>query len=171
MIDNSALLKRLISQKDLLVALDVWEGEPEINLSLLSEVSLATPHIAGYTYEAKIRATGMVRNAFLSWRGMSIPSEDIFDEPKGRLESLVDQSTLNDAIIACYDVSSDDKNFREELTASNAVGVTFDSMRNTYPARHEFNHYSVDADHKLVASLRKLGFNAANYKEALSRDR
>ena len=170
-IDNAALLNRLIGQNDLLVALDVWEGEPDINLSLFSQVSLATPHIAGYTWEAKMRATGMVRNAFLSWSGISCPSADIFEKSEGHLDSIVDESTLNDAILACYDVASDDKVFRNKVTSSLAVGVTFDSIRNTYPARHEFNYYSVDAGHKLAEDLSKLGFSMANYNQALNRDR
>ncbi len=56
------------------LCLDVWPGEPEIDWRYLqgatrpSVLRLATPHIAGYTLEAKRRATAMVRHALAeSW--------------------------------------------------------------------------------------------------------
>ena len=52
-IDNSALVQTLKQQNKPLVALDVWESEPQINTELLDLVSVATPHIAGYTNRVK----------------------------------------------------------------------------------------------------------------------
>ena len=37
--------------------LDVWRNEPVINIDLLHKAFISTPHIAGYSYEAKIKAT------------------------------------------------------------------------------------------------------------------
>lgn len=39
--------------------LDVWDGEPELDLELLSAADIATPHIAGYSYEGKVNGTVM----------------------------------------------------------------------------------------------------------------
>lgn len=45
------------------VIIDVWNGEPEINRELLCRADIATPHIAGYSYEGKMNGTAMsVRN-------------------------------------------------------------------------------------------------------------
>lgn len=44
--------------------LDVWEHEPAIDLELLFLATIATPHIAGHTLEAKQRATERVYQAF-----------------------------------------------------------------------------------------------------------
>jgi len=41
------------------VIIDVWCGEPQINLDLLSVADIATPHIAGYSYEGKVNGTTM----------------------------------------------------------------------------------------------------------------
>src|SRR5690606_6233361 len=56
-IDNQALLRVLEVRPDLRVMLDVWESEPAINLDLLQRVTLATPHIAGYSFDGKLAGT------------------------------------------------------------------------------------------------------------------
>lgn len=40
-------------------ALDVWQGEPNINLSLMYRAAIATPHVAGYSARGKARASEM----------------------------------------------------------------------------------------------------------------
>ncbi|MDU7255211.1 MAG: DUF3410 domain-containing protein [Escherichia coli] len=47
-VDNTALLTCLNEGQKLSVVLDVWEGEPELNVELLKKVDIGTPHIAGY---------------------------------------------------------------------------------------------------------------------------
>lgn len=42
---------------------DVWEGEPSIDRDLLAVADIATPHIAGYSLDGKIRATKAVLDA------------------------------------------------------------------------------------------------------------
>ena len=39
------------------LAVDVWKGEPDINLALLEAADIATPHIAGYSIVGKINGT------------------------------------------------------------------------------------------------------------------
>lgn len=39
------------------LAIDVWKGEPDINLALLEAADIATPHIAGYSIVGKINGT------------------------------------------------------------------------------------------------------------------
>ena len=40
-------------------AIDVWENEPHIDLELLQQVWMATPHIAGYSQDGKANGTMM----------------------------------------------------------------------------------------------------------------
>ncbi len=56
-VDNAALLARLHAGQPLSVVLDVWEGEPDLNVALLEAVDIGTSHIAGYTLEGKARGT------------------------------------------------------------------------------------------------------------------
>lgn len=55
-VDENALAKR----RDILYCVDVWENEPSIHLNTLHNAFIATPHIAGYTVEAKFNATKML---------------------------------------------------------------------------------------------------------------
>jgi erythronate-4-phosphate dehydrogenase len=50
--------------------LDVWEKEPNIDLALLERVDLATPHIAGYSYDGKVNGTRMVLEALCRHFGL-----------------------------------------------------------------------------------------------------
>lgn len=64
--DEVALLK---NKKNICV--DVWENEPCISLDLLQHAFIATPHIAGYSHVAKLRATEMLYEkaaAFFDWK-------------------------------------------------------------------------------------------------------
>src|SRR5690606_15543188 len=62
-IDNQALLELLKTRDDLRVVLDVWEPEPEISRELLAHVRLGSPHIAGYSYDGKLKGTEMIYQA------------------------------------------------------------------------------------------------------------
>ncbi len=57
LIDEAALLRLKTPP---VLCLDVWEHEPNINLVLLQQAKIATPHIAGYSQSAKRRATEML---------------------------------------------------------------------------------------------------------------
>src|SRR5690606_28299706 len=48
---------------DLLVALDVWETEPLVDPALAARCRLATPHIAGYSLDGKLRGTAQIYQA------------------------------------------------------------------------------------------------------------
>ncbi|MFI5238071.1 MAG: 4-phosphoerythronate dehydrogenase, partial [Ignavibacteriales bacterium] len=56
---NDALLNESIN-KNFELALDVWEDEPSINTKLLVKTKIATPHIAGYSFEGKVNGTKMI---------------------------------------------------------------------------------------------------------------
>lgn len=70
-VDNEALAEWLEEGRGKAVV-DVWEGEPVINRSLLERAVIATPHIAGYSSEGKQRATRMVLEAVERKFGVSL---------------------------------------------------------------------------------------------------
>ena len=147
-VDNRALLD-MLPQKSWQVALDVWEGEPDISLPLLELVDIGTPHIAGYSYDGKVNGTTMVRDAFCAWLGQDIPEYVIGEKVRGQ-DQLIDleSSTLSDAVLATFDVVDEDRRMRDALLAlglAPAVNVSkeFDQLRKTCPKRLEFQHYHV----------------------------
>ncbi|BBM89512.1 erythronate-4-phosphate dehydrogenase [Spirochaetota bacterium] len=48
------------------IVLDVWEGEPKINLAVLNKTIFATPHIAGYSKEASLRTAKKIFDHLLA---------------------------------------------------------------------------------------------------------
>lgn len=73
--DTSALLRALETGKIGDVAIDCWEGEPDIDRALLAKAFIATPHIAGYSAEGKMRATAMTVDAISRHFGWNIKPE------------------------------------------------------------------------------------------------
>jgi erythronate-4-phosphate dehydrogenase len=148
--DNRALDERLVRHDDLSVVLDVWENEPAISASLLQKVDLGTPHIAGYSYDGKLRGTEMIYRAAcdyfaepVQWQAADevkrAASIDLRDMDAGDLLALASQ-----AVLACYDVRQDDARLRATLSLPDAQrAAAFDRLRKDYPVRREFSESSV----------------------------
>ncbi len=62
-VDNCLLANAVTEGKVRDIAIDCWEGEPDISRRLLDLALVATPHIAGYSRQGKIRATAMAVEA------------------------------------------------------------------------------------------------------------
>lgn len=59
--------------------LDVWEGEPSPDPELLDLAYLATPHIAGYSVEAKYAASQRVVSSLCEHFGLALPDFQVPD--------------------------------------------------------------------------------------------
>jgi len=121
-IDQSALLDR----KEMTICLDVWENEPHISAELLQTVFIGTPHIAGYSLDAKYRATQMIYQqaaVFFDWhRSASTKKEGIdFKKP------IIEQA------LSVYDPISHTKNFREAYKTH--AQTAFTTARKNYVLR------------------------------------
>jgi erythronate-4-phosphate dehydrogenase len=167
--DNRALDERLARHDDLSVVLDVWENEPAISASLLQKVDLGTPHIAGYSYDGKLRGTEMIYRAAcdyfaepVQWQAADevkrAASIDLRDMDAGDPLALASQ-----AVLACYDVRQDDARLRATLSLPDALrAAAFDRLRKDYPLRREFSESSVLLDEPAGALgqlLSGLGFD------------
>jgi erythronate-4-phosphate dehydrogenase len=166
--DNSALAAWLSRCPDAAVVLDVWEGEPAISLELMDRVALATAHIAGYSLDGKLRGTDMIYRAaceFLgqetAWRADSVlpvaaPIELAVSNPNDWF------GTVRAAVLACYDIRSDDATLRaiKDVTQEERSAF-FDRLRKEYPVRREFSATTVRLDAAVPAAARvldELGF-------------
>ena len=158
-IDNQALIERLKQSDGLQVALDVWESEPHINAELLDLVSLATPHIAGYSDEGKIRGTCMLYEAlcasYLNDESIQQPNTAINDT-KVSLNGT--EKALNQLLLECYNIDADDQRMRETLKQGD-IGQGFDKLRKTYPQRREYSHFNLSTDTPLSRQLKILGYS------------
>ena len=167
--DNRALAALLASRDDLSVVLDVWEGEPAISASLLQQVDLGTPHIAGYSYDGKLRGTEMIYRAACEYFAQPVCWQVADELPRVAsidLRSRGAGNTLAVAtaiVLAAYDVRQDDVRLRATLSLSAAERASaFDRLRKEYPVRREFTEATVLLDEpagELGELLSGLGFS------------
>jgi erythronate-4-phosphate dehydrogenase len=168
-VDNAALDALLARRQDLRVVLDVWEGEPAIEMPLLEKVALGTAHIAGYSLDGKLRGTEMIYRAACDYLGRTphwdaaavLPEINTLD-----LRSLPgddDLERLRAAVFHVYDIRVDDERLRGLLRLPPADRpAAFDRLRKEYPIRREFAATTVCIDSdagRLGGLLRGIGFN------------
>ena len=161
-VDEAALLANL--HKLAAVVLDVWVGEPNINRELLQSAFIATPHIAGYSAEGKIKGTQMVVEAirrYMRDNGLTASTAASCTHSVGAAPAAGAQATTAGATPAAagtctipeeqpIPVDFRGKNIDEisqmlerifpiqELSDSlKANPHTFEEMRNNYHYRHE----------------------------------
>jgi len=146
-LDNLALSLVLEQRYDLAAVLDVWEGEPFVNAELASQVDIATPHIAGYSYDGKVRGTWMIYQSLCAHLGVEcqLQEADLIDH---KLDIVLDvqsdqadnPATARDIITRIYDIREDDVGLRTSLRLpreQRAYG--FDALRKHYRVRREFS--------------------------------
>jgi len=148
--------------------LDVWEDEPKIDLDLLTGVDLATPHVAGYSYDGKVNGTRMIMEAFCRYFGLQrrwdpSPLMPPPNQPRVRAPAGVSvDETIRLAITAAYRIEADDARLREMLKVPKSDrGAYFKSLRRNYPVRREFPWTTAELesdDAGVRAALRTLGF-------------
>jgi erythronate-4-phosphate dehydrogenase len=163
-VDESALLLHLYARSGTQAVIDCWENEPGISRKLLARAVLATAHVAGYSYDGKLRATEMIYQAACRFVGAAPAWKPDIDPVAGgyMVDTHVDQEALKRAVIACYDVRADDALLRFALTMGpKHLAPYFDGLRRDYRKRREFPALKVTCHRrrdKLAAMLAGLGF-------------
>ena len=146
-VDNQALSRWLQAHPQARAVLDVWENEPAIDARLVQQVRLATPHIAGYSYEGKRNGTLMVYRALC--REFAVP-EHWQPEPAEethRIRCRGDagaEVALYEAVSQVYAIEADSERLQRAAGQNpHELAQTFDHLRKTYPLRRDFSQYTV----------------------------
>jgi erythronate-4-phosphate dehydrogenase len=156
---------RALDRPDVLaLILDVWDGEPELAWARLRDprLWLASPHVAGYSLEAKLAATRMMHEALCAYVGRT---------PSWTEGSLLETASLNGPLegfstparvmARVIDLAGDDARVRAllELPTATRAGA-FERLRRGYSLRREFRSWSVHGSRSpdLDAWLRAAGF-------------
>lgn len=154
-IDEAALLAAVRSGALAQPVLDVWDAEPNINAAMLAAAALSTPHIAGYSFDAKLEGTRMVAEsaarfvgATCNWRP-EFPSLDHAHISISTPQDAHPIYALREAVRSAYAIRADHARLREE---TDELSVRFDRLRRTYPIRREFAAFVVSA-HEAAAEL------------------
>jgi len=141
--------------------LDVWENEPDIDISLLQKAFIATPHIAGYSTDGKANGTAMVVKSLAEFFGLPLrdwyPSEvPAPEKPIIEIDCCGKdpEDIIREAVFHTYNISNDDMKLR-------FAPADFEKHRGDYPVRREFQAYTVKlrgASKKAAEILNELGF-------------
>ena len=121
--DTEALLRALNEGLISNVAIDCWENEPAISRQLLEKAVIATPHIAGYSRDGKIRATIAAIEAVAHHLGLNVHYTG--DKPHEVPQTITEQM-----IRSTYNPMAD-------TMALKANPDDFESLRNNYLLRTE----------------------------------
>ena len=155
-VDGPAVLAARRSDRLGALVLDCWPGEPAPDLALVAASDLATPHVAGYSFDGKVAGTAQITAALGDWlasTGAAVP------EPWSPAEALAEPERLVvvappppvdtpgaraawlDALARqATDVRTDDARFRERVGAEpdpDCRAAAFADLRRTYPRRRE----------------------------------
>jgi erythronate-4-phosphate dehydrogenase len=161
-VDGIALKMALNKGKLAGAVLDVWENEPAIDLQLLNQAFLATPHIAGYSVDGKRNGTIQVVRSLGAHFGFPLSNWQPSDIPEPacplirldcRDHSL--ERSVCQAVLHTYDVLSDDLRLRSDPNG-------FENQRANYPIRREFSAYKLKLIHPvnlLKSRFEQLGFH------------
>ena len=144
-IDESALIDFIGVNKGVSLVLDVWKNEPLININLLKEVCIGTPHIAGYSLDGKLNATRMLYIQACEFFGRDKSNVDVQTYSlTGTREffpdiNLDENELIKFAVLSHYDARSDGAALKMMLDLDNSQrGIYFDQLRKNYPVRREF---------------------------------
>ncbi len=121
---DSKALKQAMKEGKIKAVIDTWEGEPEIDRDLLQLVTIATPHIAGYSRQGKERASRMALEATAEYFGITADISGL----TGLYETP--QSLSGEIITGSYDPFTDDSALRHNPSA-------FEALRHNYNYREE----------------------------------
>ncbi|HET6565252.1 MAG TPA: DUF3410 domain-containing protein, partial [Xanthomonadales bacterium] len=118
---------------------DVWPDEPNIESKLLEKVTVATPHVAGYSLEGKLNGTRELFRQFLDWQSETYPEPMPPVAPPPEELLIPNATSLNSAILAACPVERDDASLRVCIAGKNSISATeFDELRKNYPIRRDF---------------------------------
>lgn len=167
----------VVQENDLLAAfgegrlsaliLDVFDHEPGIRSEVMDAAFIATPHIAGYSLDGRLKGTEMVYLAACrhfgidpSWRVKTGDGHDFIDVQGNQSPAAM----IQELVLNAYDPTLDDQRLRDRPDDT-PMAAHFQQLRRNYPERREFSHYTVrcgTAHANLAATLVALGFNVSS---------
>ncbi len=134
-------LMMMLVNKEIDLAFDVWENEPFANPLLARLAFPATPHIAGYSLDGKVRGARMIGQAVAEAMDLQ-PDFGIFELPVNDASysagHLPQEAELCRILTESRHLDQDTRDFRSTMFATDAERAdSFDRQRRNYTLRRE----------------------------------
>ncbi len=146
---KEALDARIVSD----CIIDVWENEPNFDSELAKRAFISTPHIAGYSEQAKLNASRMISEQFCHFFGLEVPTLDQVYERKN-IELAHLSYSLSQLLSRLHPIEEYDAVLRD-LISREDKGTLFSKLRTDRPYRFEYSY--LDLDSKYLEKYRELG--------------
>jgi len=106
-VDETAILNEK-KKKEIMLITDVWANEPYVNRELLIQSEIATPHVAGHSWNGKIRGSIMMLKQFEEFTGMDVDLSEM-------KEFISNSEKEFEVILDEFNKYEDVKNFNNNL--------------------------------------------------------
>lgn len=131
-VDEKALLSQT---KPLIYCTDVYLNEPELNPKIIQRATLATPHIAGHSLEAKYLAVEIISQQIHA--AFHLPSPQYAIPPKPSVFQYNPKQPWEEQVLAIYNPVYESN----ALKKTDAIKTKFQALRKQHKTRHNFSTY------------------------------
>lgn len=156
-VDEAALVDYCAGKPERDCILDVWENEPVFSDRSARRAFLATPHIAGYSRQAKREASRTIARALCGHFGLAFPGGESPGE-RHHAEPGEPASTLAGLLGELHPARRYEKRLKELIgLPGGRKAEGFNRLRSNFPLRNEFRSISLPAPllraHPLLEAL------------------
>lgn len=139
-VQESALIFHA-EEKGLSLITDVWENEPSFNSKLAEKSFLATPHVAGHSYDGKLRGSLMMAQTYAEYKNVEVDTSIIQQALQGMSVSIStfnNYTKLKNNIDTSRNITDDSAKFKSLLQLNvEDKQRAFAEFRGNYPIRRE----------------------------------
>jgi len=154
------------------MVIDVWAPEPAFRTDVLEAADLASPHIAGHSYEGKLNGTIACYNELCNFFEIPKTWDMASSLPQPEVPALAidcaerdDEEVLHEIVRQVYDITTDDTLIRKAAVSDEIDRArNFDTLRKNYRTRREFKNTELqlqNAGDALRRKARAMGFKSA----------
>lgn len=139
---DESVLHGLRDDKNVALVIDVWENEPNFDVNLANKCLIATPHIAGYSYNGKLNGTEIILDTFCKFTSIIIDKSLLNKElNKSIFYNILDftsRKLLFEQLVNLRKIDEDSYNLKQICSIVEKVKIkNFDKLRKDYPIRYE----------------------------------
>lgn len=143
------------------IIIDTWENEPHLNVATAEQAFIKTPHIAGYSEQAKNNATEIVVNAMLNHFELQQAGNPEKQDQRIVKKDIAAFDSLSSLLTELHPIRKYEAELEKILQQNpDSRGKLFNKLRAEYPFRQEFAQTLLPASYfDRFPILGELGFS------------